>query len=126
MVAAAQANLAAWQQKHPAGATLSAVETEQKADLDARLETLQQSLKDFDDCGPVFDCVVCNDGKVWRAAIDVDESGNLACLSIFNYFLCLAADALTDYRTELKYGCFGKDSMLNYNVNIYDDGAILR
>lgn len=33
---------------------------------------------------------------------------------------------LTDYRKELKYHTFGKADLLNFSVNIYNDGNILR
>lgn len=33
---------------------------------------------------------------------------------------------LTDYRKELQYHKFGKADLLNFSVNIYNDGDILR
>lgn len=55
--------------------------------------------------------MVFHDGSLWRAVIDVDESGDLR-----------KRKPLTNYAHELQYDCFGQDSMLNYSVNIYDEG----
>jgi tripeptidyl-peptidase-2 len=45
--------------------------------LEARIETLKQLDKNYDDPGLIFDCVVYFDGENWRAVIDVQESGDL-------------------------------------------------
>ena len=60
------------------------------------------------------DCVIFHDGEKWRAAIDVNESGDLT-----------NAKLLTNYADELEYSNFGEDSMLNFSVNIYDEGETL-
>ena len=85
-----------------------------KADLPERLKQLTAAAKTYDDPGPVFDCVVFHDGEHWRAAIDTDEDGELADESL-----------LTDFHTERQHATFDEDSLLNFAVNIYDEGNTL-
>ncbi|CAO0794467.1 unnamed protein product [Mucor circinelloides] len=86
----------------------------EKAELEARVEMLKDLNKNYEDPGILLDCVVYFDGKDWRAVIDVNESGDLR-----------DQPCLTDYRKELKYHTFGKADLLNFSVNIYNDGNIL-
>ncbi|KAG0176962.1 tripeptidyl-peptidase II Tpp2 [Apophysomyces sp. BC1034] len=86
----------------------------QKADLEARVESLKGLLKSYEDPGVILDCVLFFDGKDWRAVIDVDESGDLR-----------GKPCLTDYRKELQYHTFGEADLLNFSVNIYQDGDLL-
>lgn len=46
-----------------------------KADLKARVEALGSLKGAYDDAGPVFDCILWNDGSEWNAVVDVNESG---------------------------------------------------
>jgi tripeptidyl-peptidase-2 len=85
-----------------------------KAELEARLEQLK-ALAGTDDVGPVYDCVVFKDSKnVWRAAVDTLENGDFS-----------QAKVLCDYHLEHQYGTFSEIDMLNYAVNIFNDGNIL-
>ncbi|MAG93163.1 MAG: hypothetical protein CMJ48_05375 [Planctomycetaceae bacterium] len=86
---------------------------EQREELEARLKQLG-ALAKGDDSGPAFDCVLFDDGKVWRAVIDTDADGDLA-----------EETALASFREERQYGTFGFDSLLNFGVNIFDDGTRL-
>jgi tripeptidyl-peptidase-2 len=86
-----------------------------RSDLEARIEALKAAMKSYEDPGVILDCVVFNDGKDWRAVIDVDGSGDLT-----------EQPCLTDYRKELQYHTFGKLDLLNFSVNIYEDGNMLR
>ncbi|KAI7907246.1 uncharacterized protein BX663DRAFT_495304 [Cokeromyces recurvatus] len=78
----------------------------EKADLKARIEMLKDMNTNYEDPGILLD--------YWRAVIDVNESGDLR-----------DQPCLTDYRKELKYHTFGKADLLNFSVNIYDNGNIL-
>ncbi|KAF7727019.1 tripeptidyl-peptidase II Tpp2 [Apophysomyces ossiformis] len=87
----------------------------QKADLEARVDSLKGLLKSYEDPGIILDCVLFFDGKDWRAVIDVDESGDLR-----------GKPCLTDYRKEFQYYTFGEADLLNFSVNIYQNGDLLR
>lgn len=49
----------------------------EKTELEARIEGLKDLNKNFEDPGVILDCVVFNDGKDWRAVIDINENGDL-------------------------------------------------
>ncbi|KAI9495709.1 hypothetical protein BDB00DRAFT_870251 [Zychaea mexicana] len=109
----AQQKITEFQKEHPnVGADESLAATQ--ADLEARVESLKELIKSYDDPGVILDCVVFFDGQDWRAVIDVNESGDLR-----------GQPCLTDYRKELKYHTFGKADLLNFSVNIYEDGNLL-
>jgi len=40
----------------------------ERENLSAQLDILTDLDKKYNDCGPVFDCVVFNDGTTWRLA----------------------------------------------------------
>ncbi len=103
--------LIAWDQGHPQA---SAGQLKEREELQARLDALGDALKNFDDPGPVYDCVLFHDGDVWRAVIDTDEDGDLS-----------DETALTDYHREQQYTSFGERSQLNLSVNVYDEGRRL-
>ncbi|CAO3640999.1 unnamed protein product [Mucor hiemalis] len=86
----------------------------EKTELEARIEGLKDLYKNYEDPGVILDCVVFNDGKDWRAVIDINENGDLK-----------DQPCLTDYRKELQYHTFGKADLLNFSVNIYNNGDIL-
>ena len=86
----------------------------ERVDLKRQLDALAAWAGDYKDPGPVVDCVVFHDGTHWRAVVDADEDGDLA-----------EHKALTNYRVERQYETFGKEDLLNYGVNIYDEGKLL-
>ncbi|CEJ03744.1 hypothetical protein RMCBS344292_17722 [Rhizopus microsporus] len=90
------------------------VDEAEKTELEARIEALKELDKNYEDPGPILDCVVFFDGKDWRAVIDLNESGDLR-----------GQPCLTDYRKELQYHTFGKADLLNFSVNIYSNGDVL-
>ncbi|KAJ3081524.1 tripeptidyl-peptidase II Tpp2, partial [Quaeritorhiza haematococci] len=85
-----------------------------KADLKARVELLREQMKTYEDAGIHMDCVVFHDGEKFRAAIDINETGDLTAVPL-----------LTNFWDEHQYVRFGDDSMLNFSVNIYDNGEML-
>ncbi|GAB4139011.1 MAG: hypothetical protein Tsb009_07640 [Planctomycetaceae bacterium] len=91
----------------------SAKQKLERRELQARLNQLLAA-GNTPDPGPVYDCVVYHDGKVWRAVVDTDEDGNLA-----------DEVALTNYRSERQFATFGQNSQLNFSVNIYENGGRL-
>jgi len=78
------------------------------------LEQLKELQSQYEDFGPVYDCVVFHDGNVWRSVIDLDESGDLT-----------GSVVLTDYFREHQISTFGHNSMLNFAINIYEEGNVL-
>jgi tripeptidyl-peptidase-2 len=78
------------------------------------LEQLKEMYKSYKDYGPIVDCVVFHDGDVWRAVVDTTEDGDLS-----------KAKVLTDYYREHQYATFSEKDMMNYCVNIYENGNIL-
>ena len=83
------------------------------SELQVRLAQLQAASKSYDPPGPILDCVVFHDGKTWRAAVDTDEDGDFADELL-----------MTNYRNEQQFGTF-RDSLLNFAINIYDNGKTL-
>ena len=83
----------------------------QNKDFETQFEQLKELDKKYSDHGPVFDCVVFHDGQVWRVAIDTSESGDLTTVPL-----------LTDYKKELQFSTFSNQDLLNFSVNIFDNG----
>lgn len=86
----------------------------QRQDLEARWELLAEAQKGYSDPGPIYDCVVFQDGDTWRAVIDTDEDGELEDERL-----------LANYRLQQEYATFGDEDLLSYAVNIYDEGNLL-
>ncbi|MFT4691916.1 MAG: tripeptidyl-peptidase-2 [Limisphaerales bacterium] len=86
----------------------------QRAEIEERLRQLKSRQGKYDDPGPIYDCVVFNDGESWRAVVDTDEDGDL-----------MDEKVLTNYKAEREYGTFSRLDLLNYALNIYDHGNLL-
>ncbi|KAI8076819.1 uncharacterized protein BX664DRAFT_362744 [Halteromyces radiatus] len=112
LVSEAQAQLAEFNKKNPNVTDEKSIQ--QRNDLEARIDQLKALIKNYEDPGILLDCVVFFDGQDWRAVIDVKESGDLR-----------GQPAMADYRKELEYHTFGEEDLLNFSVNIYEDGDIL-
>jgi len=83
-------------------------------DLQAQLECLRSLMGTYDPPGRIFDVVVFNDGKNWRAVVDTKCDGDLS-----------GAKPMADYRLEHQYGTFSSLDLMNYSVNIYDNGNLV-
>jgi tripeptidyl-peptidase-2 len=92
----------------------SDADTRTLKDLQLRLEQFRAWQKSWEDPGPLLDCVVFHDGERWRAAIDTDEDGDLGEETL-----------LTNFRDERRYGTFGPDALLNFALNIFENGKLL-
>ncbi|MFI4874052.1 MAG: S8 family serine peptidase, partial [Blastopirellula sp. JB062] len=103
--------IAAFEKAHP-----QPNEKEQKRlqELKTRQKELDKAHASWRDPGPIYDCVVFYDGKRWQAAVDADEDGDLNDEKL-----------LTNYRVQRQYATFDEEGLLNYAVNIYDDGELL-
>lgn len=106
-----QRDLAAWDKTHPKPTD---DEKPEREELVTRLEMLRELQKTFDDPGPIYDCLVFHDGKTWQAVVDTDEDGDL-----------IDEKVMTNFRGDRQYATFGDEALLNFAVNIYDDGNLL-
>jgi len=89
-------------------------EQEERDDLDQRLAGFHRMQGQYEDPGPIYDCLVFFDGQSWRAALDTDEDGEFSDETL-----------LTNYRDEQLYATLGDVDLLNYVLNIYEDGNLL-
>jgi tripeptidyl-peptidase-2 len=85
-----------------------------REDLVAKIDQLKAMQGSFNDPGPIFDCVVFHDGTTWRASVDTDGDGDFS-----------NETTLTNFRAERQYATFGETDLLNYVLNIYDEGNVL-
>lgn len=85
-----------------------------KDELEKRLAALQAAGKSYKDPGPIYDCVVYHDGAHWRASVDTDEDGDFS-----------DEKAMTNYRDFREHSTFDEVSLLNFGVNVYEDGDVL-
>jgi tripeptidyl-peptidase-2 len=108
-----QRHLAEWQRNNPQD-TDDVKLLRIRKDLKSRLAQLEDLSKNYEDPGPIYDCVVFYDGENWRAAVDTKETGDFT-----------GVPAMTDFKIERQYARFSEESQLNYCLNVYDDGNIL-
>ncbi len=80
---------------------------------DAALSALEED-KSSDTTGPIYDCIVWNDGKSWRVIIDTDEDGDLRNEKI-----------LRPYGVAGEYGSFGGIAHATFGVQVYEKGDLL-
>ena len=69
-----------------AAAPLATEKAEEKAELTERLAQLKALAAAFQDPGPVYDCLVFNDGTLWRAVVDVGCAGDLTAAPVMANF----------------------------------------
>ncbi len=109
--ASLQAQLAEFDKANPSP---KGVKKKEKEEIQAKIDLLGSLNTSFKDPGPIYDCIAFHDGKLWRAAVDTDEDGD------FNN-----EKLMTNFRTERQWSTFGKQAMMNFALNIYDDGDTL-
>eukprot|EP00913_Durusdinium_trenchii_P005630 g5248.t1 len=109
-VAELRRTIAAFDSAHPKP---NAAQKQERGELQNRLDQLQAAGKSADP-GPVYDCVVFHDGKAFRAVVDTDEDGDLT-----------DETPLTNFRAERQFATFAHDTLMNFSVNIYENGKRL-
>jgi tripeptidyl-peptidase-2 len=103
--------LVAWDAEH---AKPTREQKKERDELVRRIDLLKEMQNSYDDPGPIFDCVVFHDGEVWRAAVDTDADGDLA-----------EEKVLANFRLEREYATFGDEDLMNFALNVYEDGNVL-
>ncbi|XP_078488477.1 tripeptidyl-peptidase 2 isoform X1 [Ciona intestinalis] len=86
----------------------------QKENLQAAVDFLDKVDKNWSDPGPVADCIVFHDGNTFQACVDISLCGDLQ-----------SAPLLTSYSESQKFATISRAAMLNYSVNIYEEGKVL-
>ncbi|ETV89464.1 hypothetical protein, variant 1 [Aphanomyces astaci] len=110
---ATQRALAEWTRSHDPK-TLCLSDIDARNELLARLAVLEDSVKTFDDPGPVYDCVAFFDGSYWRAAVDATGTGDFS-----------TANAMANFCVAQEFAKLSDESQLNYALNVYDNGDVL-
>ncbi|KTW27743.1 hypothetical protein T552_02182 [Pneumocystis carinii B80] len=114
LLAQMQYRINMFKEEHKDESKFSKEEMDLKQDLEAQYDVLKEMMSNYEDPGPIFDCLVWHDGKNWRAVVDTDEEGDL-----------IHKKPMCDYHIEHHYEYFSKQDMLCYSVNIYDNGSVL-
>eukprot|EP00554_Chaetoceros_debilis_P010467 CAMPEP_0194110042 /NCGR_PEP_ID=MMETSP0150-20130528/9376_1 /TAXON_ID=122233 /ORGANISM="Chaetoceros debilis, Strain MM31A-1" /LENGTH=1321 /DNA_ID=CAMNT_0038799113 /DNA_START=77 /DNA_END=4042 /DNA_ORIENTATION=- len=117
--------LAAWNAEYGGSKNITKEQLREKDDLTAKLDVLEMKnlpatdpLKE--DPGALYQIILFYDGENYRVIIDTDGTDSTGDLSQ------LPADkAMTDYYKEYQYGTFSNVDMLNYAVNIYQEGKVV-
>lgn len=66
-----------FKEEHKDESKFSREELDLKQNLEAQYDVLKDMMSNYEDPGPIFDCLVWNDGKHWCAVVDTDEDGDL-------------------------------------------------
>lgn len=114
LLASVQHKINMFTESHKDENLLTKEEIDLKLDLQAQYNVLKDMMTNYQDPGPVYDCLVWHDGEHWRSVIDTNENGDLT-----------VKKPMCDYRIEYHYEQFSKQDMLSYSVNIYDNGSVL-
>lgn len=83
-------------------------------ELEAQKDVLIALESNYEDVGPIYDCITFFDGNMWKCAVDSGEAGDFGTCTI-----------LEDYHINCKYGTINNGVIMNFGVNIYDDGNLL-
>ncbi|GIL86265.1 hypothetical protein Vretifemale_14673 [Volvox reticuliferus] len=120
-VAEAVAALAKFDRDTAASKISSDIAGKQRTELEGRLNLLKDLAKQYEDPGPLLDCVVWYDGSTWRAALDTSQlhepGSGRGALADFK--------PLTNYALERQYGTFSELDSCNFVLNILDEGRTL-
>ncbi|XP_076435935.1 tripeptidyl-peptidase 2-like isoform X2 [Babylonia areolata] len=96
------------------GPGTSMEDTLMREELQTQVDLLVTLDKKYNDLGPIYDCVVFHDGNTWRACVDTSERGDLESCKL-----------LASYHEEHDFARLSEADMMNYSVNIHNDGNVL-
>lgn len=94
--------------------TLSETEKITKENLEAKVELLINFEKKFNDIGPIYDCILFNDGEKWMCCVDTSEKGDLE-----------NCPTIGEYGITHEYAALNEFDNLNFSFNVYDNGNLL-
>eukprot|EP00111_Clytia_hemisphaerica_P012386 TCONS_00036372-protein len=83
-------------------------------DLKSTVECLKKFNEKYDDCGPVYDCVVFHNGEEWKACVDTTQTGKLENCQL-----------MSSFHVNGEFGRFSDKDMVNYGLTVLDDGKRL-
>ena len=114
--------LAEWNSKYGGGQPTKD-QIRDKEDIVARLNVLEGKLPATDplmeDPGPLYQIILFYDGTNYRVIVDTytGSNGDLSALPTDR--------AMTDYHKEFQFSSFSNIDMMNYCINIYQEGRIV-
>ena len=128
-----RSELVAWKAKYGNGNGKQPTKEQirQRDDIMARLDVLEGNVPASDplkeDPGPLYQIILFYDGKDYRVIVDSETdaqkmTGNITTSDLSALPL---SRAMTDYHKEFQYGTFSNVDMLNYAVNIYENGKVV-
>ena len=112
ILASVQAEFDSWLQKNPS--LKNEEQIREKEDFEAKIFSLNELAKLYEDVGMRVNFITFFDGSRYRAAFDLDGSGDLT-----------NATLLTDYKYENQCLFFSHEDMLAFGVNFYNNGTVL-
>ncbi|KAH1023665.1 hypothetical protein HUJ04_012827 [Dendroctonus ponderosae] len=89
-------------------------EKHEKEDCEAKLDVLNNLDKKYYDSGPVYDCILFNDGSKWMCCINTSADNELANCPV-----------LGEYSVTHEYLPLTKLDSLNFSFNVHDNGNVL-
>ena len=108
------------------------VSKKQASEYEKQLNILADLMKTYEDTGYALDCVVFLDSKtnIWRAVV-VSDSHDLID-NVFSepegedYIVDLSKQKLLcDFKLEHQHGTFSELDLMNYTINVYENGNLL-
>ena len=127
----AQAELAEFEAESSGADSDETARALRKEELEARVALLKDLLAKWEDPGPVLEAAVFHDGEHWRVLVggaegEAQAPGEGVPAAQQGAVVDLrSAPALTDFRTERQWACFGEMDLLTYTVNVLNDGELL-
>lgn len=86
----------------------------EKEDCEAKIEVLNNLDKKFCDSGPIYDCILFNDGSKWMCCINTSDDNDLSKCPL-----------LGEYSVTHDYLPLTKFDSLNFSFNVHDNGNVL-